>query len=388
MKRRPARDSSGSPLPAVQPRSIASARIAASPVTGVSRGSCGAGCGRRSPYVASRFARPTRATTMSTGDRTSVRRSIGMTPAATISAFDAAKRGMTSPGQSHSMSPSPICSVWKCFVLPGVGATDVFLVPNSALIVLLLPTLGKPTSPTTARRAAPPSEPPTAFRLSSGPASATASRAAVSSSAASSSPSSTRVRKSSPPLAAPSCSCCCCRRRRISSHTSTPSSPASERSSCSASVTARADQNAYRSPLRSKWSAHAARTCCGRRSALFSSTSDALLGCSSRAYAARSDEKYSSGSRASTTWVWEVWKCGARKERSGSLAWGIGSVHVPHQREAVASASTHTQQVTCPSHIGQITRPFHIRQVMFTPHQADHMSIPHPADHTSIPHPA
>jgi len=31
---------------------------------------------------------------------------------------------------------------WKCFVLPGVGATAVFLEPNSALMVDDLPTLG------------------------------------------------------------------------------------------------------------------------------------------------------------------------------------------------------------------------------------------------------
>ncbi len=47
-----------------------------------------------------------------------------------------------SPGQSHRQSVCEMMSVWKCLVLPGVGATAVFLAPNKALIVLLLPTLG------------------------------------------------------------------------------------------------------------------------------------------------------------------------------------------------------------------------------------------------------
>jgi hypothetical protein len=33
-------------------------------------------------------------------------------------------------------------SVWKCLVLPGVGATAVFLAPKIALMVEDLPTLG------------------------------------------------------------------------------------------------------------------------------------------------------------------------------------------------------------------------------------------------------
>jgi len=46
------------------------------------------------------------------------------------------------PGQSHRQSVEVTLSVWKCFVFPGVGATAVFLLPNSALMVEDLPTLG------------------------------------------------------------------------------------------------------------------------------------------------------------------------------------------------------------------------------------------------------
>ena len=63
-------------------------------------------------------------------------------PAATISALEAAYRGSTSPGQSHRVRRSVTLSVWKCLVLPGVGATAVFLDPKRALIVEDLPTLG------------------------------------------------------------------------------------------------------------------------------------------------------------------------------------------------------------------------------------------------------
>lgn len=38
--------------------------------------------------------------------------------------------------------PCPPLPTWKCLVLPGVGATAVFLEPNSALMVEDLPTLG------------------------------------------------------------------------------------------------------------------------------------------------------------------------------------------------------------------------------------------------------
>ena len=59
--------------------------------------------------------------------------------------------GRTSPGQSHRVSSGVTLSVWKCFVLPGVAATAVFLEPNIALIEDDLPTLGKPVRPTTRR---------------------------------------------------------------------------------------------------------------------------------------------------------------------------------------------------------------------------------------------
>ena len=41
--------------------------------------------------------------------------------------------------------------VWKCLVLPGVGATAVFLEPKRALMVEDLPTLGYPVRPTVTR---------------------------------------------------------------------------------------------------------------------------------------------------------------------------------------------------------------------------------------------
>ena len=41
-------------------------------------------------------------------------------PAATISALDAAYRGSTRPGQSHSVSRAVTLSVWKCLVLPAL----------------------------------------------------------------------------------------------------------------------------------------------------------------------------------------------------------------------------------------------------------------------------
>lgn len=58
----------------------------------------------------------------------------------------------SAPGQSQRHSDGDTLSVWKCFVLPGVGATAVFLAPKMALIVEDLPTFGYPTSPTTRRR--------------------------------------------------------------------------------------------------------------------------------------------------------------------------------------------------------------------------------------------
>lgn len=63
-------------------------------------------------------------------------------PAATISDLDCAYLGSTSPGQSHRVRLSVMLRVWKCLVLPGVGATAVFLDPNRALIVEDFPTLG------------------------------------------------------------------------------------------------------------------------------------------------------------------------------------------------------------------------------------------------------
>jgi hypothetical protein len=46
------------------------------------------------------------------------------------------------PGQSQRHSVGDTLSVWKCFVLPGVGATAVFLAPKIALMVEDLPTFG------------------------------------------------------------------------------------------------------------------------------------------------------------------------------------------------------------------------------------------------------
>ncbi|KAA6416448.1 MAG: hypothetical protein FRX49_03779 [Trebouxia sp. A1-2] len=65
-------------------------------------------------------------------------------PAATISDLDCAYRGSTKPGQSHRVRSLVMLRVWKCLVLPGVGATAVFLEPKRALIVEDLPTLGYP----------------------------------------------------------------------------------------------------------------------------------------------------------------------------------------------------------------------------------------------------
>ena len=64
------------------------------------------------------------------------------TPAATISDLDWAYLGSTRPGQSHRVRLSVMLSVWKCLVLPGVGATAVFFEPKRALMVEDLPTLG------------------------------------------------------------------------------------------------------------------------------------------------------------------------------------------------------------------------------------------------------
>lgn len=47
-----------------------------------------------------------------------------------------------SPGQSQRQMVGETLSVWKCLVLPGVGATAVFLAPKMALMVDDLPTLG------------------------------------------------------------------------------------------------------------------------------------------------------------------------------------------------------------------------------------------------------
>ena len=46
------------------------------------------------------------------------------------------------PGQSHRHTEGLTMSVWKCLVLPGVGATAAFLEPKMALMVDDLPTLG------------------------------------------------------------------------------------------------------------------------------------------------------------------------------------------------------------------------------------------------------
>lgn len=46
------------------------------------------------------------------------------------------------PGQSQRQMLGDTLSVWKCLVLPGVGATAVFLAPKMALMVEDLPTLG------------------------------------------------------------------------------------------------------------------------------------------------------------------------------------------------------------------------------------------------------
>ena len=88
--------------------------------------------------------------TTSTQVRTLTNRSMGKTPAATISGLEDANVGKTSPGQSHNVK-SPNNNVWKCFVFPGVDATATFLLPTNALIVEDLPTLGKPTIPTVGR---------------------------------------------------------------------------------------------------------------------------------------------------------------------------------------------------------------------------------------------
>ncbi len=72
-------------------------------------------------------------------------------PAATISDLDCAYLGSTRPGQSHRVRSLVMLRVWKCLVLPGVGATAVFLEPKRALMVEDLPTLGYPVRPTVTR---------------------------------------------------------------------------------------------------------------------------------------------------------------------------------------------------------------------------------------------
>mmetsp|Transcript_46059 Transcript_46059/g.75413 ORF Transcript_46059/g.75413 Transcript_46059/m.75413 type:complete len:243 (-) Transcript_46059:622-1350(-) len=74
---------------------------------------------------------------------------IGRIPSQIIPSRVLANEGNTSPGQSHRVTMSSRMSVWKCLVLPGVALTTTFLLVNRALMVLLFPTLGYPTIPTT-----------------------------------------------------------------------------------------------------------------------------------------------------------------------------------------------------------------------------------------------
>ena len=93
-------------------------------------------------YTCSIASRGMRRAMMSIGARTSVRRSIGITPLHTKSAFDDENDGNTKPGQSAKSKSSPSSSVWKCFVLPGVALTPVFFSATIAFTVLDLPTFG------------------------------------------------------------------------------------------------------------------------------------------------------------------------------------------------------------------------------------------------------
>mmetsp|Transcript_45178 Transcript_45178/g.114373 ORF Transcript_45178/g.114373 Transcript_45178/m.114373 type:complete len:207 (+) Transcript_45178:591-1211(+) len=200
--------------------------------TGRVGSSCLAGLGSGMPYTADSWRRPARLAMMVTEGCTSVRRSMGTTPAATISALDAAKRGRTSPGQSHSVILVPsICSVWKCFVLPGVGATAVFLLPKSALMVEDLPTLGYPISPTISLGS---SRSP-----GSAPLSATHSSANSVKRSMSVSMSSTAVRASSP-----AAGCLLCKAGASSTPEVAAWSFASSRACFASSTALRADQNA------------------------------------------------------------------------------------------------------------------------------------------------
>ena len=113
--------------------------------------SCSAGSGILKRYVASRSCLEILDATIPTGSRTSVSLSMGNTPLHTSSALDAVNEGNTNPGQSASNKPSPSSSVWKCFVLPGVAETPVFLAATNALTVDDLPTFGYPTIPTHTR---------------------------------------------------------------------------------------------------------------------------------------------------------------------------------------------------------------------------------------------
>ena len=80
---RAARVASGMPLPFSHPRATASARRISAGVGGCAGGSCGGGRGKRSRRRACSWWREIRAPTVATGAVTSVRRSIGMTPAPT-----------------------------------------------------------------------------------------------------------------------------------------------------------------------------------------------------------------------------------------------------------------------------------------------------------------
>lgn len=89
-----------------------------SAVGGLVGGRCFGAGGSLMPYTRPSCSRPQRLATTSTGCRMSVRRSMGTTPAATMSARLLAYLGITRPGQSHSTQSGLTCSVWKCLVLP------------------------------------------------------------------------------------------------------------------------------------------------------------------------------------------------------------------------------------------------------------------------------
>lgn len=85
----------------------------------------------------------------------------GSTPLKSRSALVFMNTGNTRPGQSQSSSESESTTVCRCFVFPGVAPTatrtapcEVADTPRSTLMSEDLPTLGKPSMPTTARRSA------------------------------------------------------------------------------------------------------------------------------------------------------------------------------------------------------------------------------------------